>query len=526
MLRKVLDGADEARVLRSVRVLSRLESFAGTPAWKVSTETLCGFFLQVSQGGPTAAAGVWHQLDWWRDKFGMPVPTRDPYAVAFKSAAGGVGIKQAPELPPGALLVVIAYGSHAGQEVLRQFARIVALFTVGCIRFQHQGRSKLGSANGTYLTFVCAMDKVRTGGARRPFEWVVPRVLQQGYDTLGPLVQLYEDLKRSNPAANFLLPDIVLDKEGRTGVFNGNARWDFSRAMSYSKFVDLLQGLLLSLGMARKEVLGVTYNTLRRCIPSIGEAAAFSQEDMQSLSNWTEIVKGADAGKQLKATHPTSRAYAGGKWITAAINRHKAVIVVHMAAHALGISQTIRCDSIPWEAIRQLRHKVSLAETFAIMGPPWALAVTILNQPSMDLSGLDSLGLDALPESKPATSARDSSPSPSSTSSSSQSGSNSSDKGDIGETDLPIPFRACRGGKIHLQQFLQPSGIIPFCRETPFAKFFQEGIAVLEAPDQWELVCRKCKSKISMSVAAALRASGRESRRDREPDDPGKAVRA
>ena len=111
---------------------------------------------------------------------------------------------------------------------------------------------------------------------------------------------LYEDLAAANPSANFVVPDIKLDKEGRTGVFNGNARWDFTRGMSYSKFVDLLQGLLLSLGMTRDEVLRVTYNTLRRSIPSIGEAAAFSQEDMQSLSNWMEIVKsaGGDMGAQ------------------------------------------------------------------------------------------------------------------------------------------------------------------------------------------------------------------------------------
>ena len=185
-----------------------------------------------------------------------------------------------------------------------------------------------------------------------------------------------------------------MDKEGRTGVFNGKARWDFSKSMSHSKFVDLLQGLLLSLGMAREEVLRATYNTLRRSIPSIGEAAAFSPEDMQSLSNWTEIVKSAGSDKELKATHPTSRTYAGGKWVTAAINRHKAVILVHMAANGPGISlENLRCDSIPWEAIRQFREKVGLAETFAIMGPPWALAATILNMPTLDLSGLDSLGL-------------------------------------------------------------------------------------------------------------------------------------
>ena len=66
VLSRVLDGADEARVLRSVRALSRLSDFTGAHAWEVDAPTLCSFLLRVSQGGPTAAAGVWHQLDWWR----------------------------------------------------------------------------------------------------------------------------------------------------------------------------------------------------------------------------------------------------------------------------------------------------------------------------------------------------------------------------------------------------------------------------------------------------------------------------
>ena len=167
-------------------------------------------------------------------------------------------MKQAPELPAGALLILIRYASQDGIEVTRQFARMAALLTVGCVRFKHQGRSVLGAANGTYLTFQCSMGKTKTGGVRQPFEWVVPRVLQRGKDTLGPLIPLFEELARVNSSARFIVPDIQLDKEGRTGVLNGRARWNLERGMAYSKFVELLQGLLLSLGMPREDVLRVT----------------------------------------------------------------------------------------------------------------------------------------------------------------------------------------------------------------------------------------------------------------------------
>ena len=89
ILRKVLEGADEARVRRAIRDIRRLQNFAGTDEWEFGVQTLCRFFLEISRNGPTAAAGVWHQLDWWRNKFVMVIPTRHPYATASRTAKPG-----------------------------------------------------------------------------------------------------------------------------------------------------------------------------------------------------------------------------------------------------------------------------------------------------------------------------------------------------------------------------------------------------------------------------------------------------
>ena len=51
VLRKVINGGDEARITRAIRDLSRLRVFAGTEPWKVDAHTLCAFFLHVSKGG-------------------------------------------------------------------------------------------------------------------------------------------------------------------------------------------------------------------------------------------------------------------------------------------------------------------------------------------------------------------------------------------------------------------------------------------------------------------------------------------
>ena len=109
ILQKVLEGADDSRLRRSLRDLQRLRDFAGEDPWLVSVQTLCRFFVLISRNGPTAAAGVWHQLDWWRSKFGMALPTRQPYAIAFKTAKPGQAIKQAPELQAGALMRLMVH---------------------------------------------------------------------------------------------------------------------------------------------------------------------------------------------------------------------------------------------------------------------------------------------------------------------------------------------------------------------------------------------------------------------------------
>lgn len=345
ILQKVLEGSDEARLRRSIRGLHRLREFAGLDPWSVSLKTLCRFFVLVSRSGPTAASGVWHQLDWSRSKFGLELPTRQPYAVAFKAAKPGKSVKQAPELQACALMKLIT-NARLAVGITKQFTLLVVLCAVGCIRFKHQARSKLLEMDETYLTFRCSLGKSRAGGARRPLIWIIRRCLRPGEDTFGPLSELLSLSAAESERPGFLIPDIKMRPNGRTGVFDEEARWVTDKPLPYGKFVGLTQGLLLSMGMERKEVLGVTYNTLRRSPPSIGEAAGFATEELQSLSNRSEVVKGANTeGKVLRASHPTSRTYAAGKLHTAAINRHKAVILVHMAAVALNL----RLVDVTWD---------------------------------------------------------------------------------------------------------------------------------------------------------------------------------
>ena len=138
--------------------------------------------LGVAKGGPTAAAGAWRHLDWWRAKLGLPIPTRAPFIEEFRQAEPGHVVKQAPELLPWVYKNLVAMANR-GDGVTVTFVRLMLLVTTGCVRFKHQQRSHLVEMDGTYLVMECALGKSRSGGSRKPFKWLVPRVLEKGGDT-------------------------------------------------------------------------------------------------------------------------------------------------------------------------------------------------------------------------------------------------------------------------------------------------------------------------------------------------------
>ena len=271
------------------------------------------------------------------------------------------------------------------------------------------------------------------------------------------------------------------------------------------KFVELTQGLLLSLGMERGEVLCVTYNTLRRSLPSIGEAADFSGPEMQSLSNWSEKAKGAGGeGKVLRSTHPTSRTYAAGIFHSAAINRHKAVILAHMAAKALSISMAdVKCNSISLQCIRRLRGQVEVAEAMALGGEPWAVPSSAKAPPQeMDLSKINSLAEAPVEDGEDIDS--ESSAASSSSSSSSSSGSDSTVA--MATEEIPLLFRVREGGKVHLQHFIGAAGAVPYCRDSPFgATLLQENVVWMKTTSHWQQVCKSCRQRLPASLAKQLK---------------------
>ena len=114
------------------------------------SEMLLGkHFLEISEGGPTAASTAWSLLRWWATRLGLSMPLRGPLVDDFRLQAEGHRVRQATplELELVSLLVPLAVANAGARST---FAGYVLLFAGSCVRFRHIQRSKVEKHMGSY----------------------------------------------------------------------------------------------------------------------------------------------------------------------------------------------------------------------------------------------------------------------------------------------------------------------------------------------------------------------------------------
>ena len=110
------------------------------------------------------------------------------------------------------------------------------------------------------------------------------------------------------------------------------------------------------------------------------------------------------------------------------------------------------------------------------------------------MDNVEKLGQMAKPGTDDACYSASASSSPSLSTSSSA---NSDGEADLDDDELPIPFRACMGGKIHLQHFVSIAGVVPYCRDTPFTTFCPGECAAFGGKRAMGIRLQKLQSKNS-----------------------------
>ena len=396
------------------------------------------WLLEVGRGGPTAAPSAWAHCDFLRSKVGIPFPTRADFVYGFRLAPTGHASTPAPTLMPWTLPRLIFWNMQQSGAT-RAAGQLVALVIVGCVRWKHARRSKLIEITPDTLTFKCKLGKSKVRGARRPFEWAVPRYLAAGIDCFDAVETLYNNLKDiTGEYPEFVVPRL-LNGGGAPEPFD---EFD-ATPMSDAAFMDMVKGVFSEVGMNEADVKRLQYNSIRRYLPSAGEALRYDTAEAQSISNWTEIPKGV-LSRRDRATHPTSRAYAATKEETALINKHKAVAAMQLYAEAKG-SPCIRRMS--WRCVHRARLDVDAAEAAVCGGWPWA-SLDLLSGPATPLLGdvFDGEGTASTIECAPSLEEVDT----------------------FSDVQLPELIRFGTSHKVHLLPDSGGGRALPFCRDKPF----------------------------------------------------------
>eukprot|EP00434_Breviolum_minutum_P017681 symbB.v1.2.015606.t1/scaffold1172.1/size134038/3 len=255
--------------------MRRWQRFAVDKGYHVRVPTplqIAEYLQVVNRGGPTAAASMYQVFRWFESSMGNCFHTDHflikPYRLHSVNHTG----KQAVELAPWEFYnLVISAAKAAGTRLVLLCFMIMS--AVSCIRFEHVQRSRLVKA--------CLQDFLQN-------------------ETL--------------PTAQFLWPGLKLTAEDLWEVCDSTP-FTVGKPMSRSRFLELLRGTLLEVGVPREEATSAGYNRLRRFLPTLGNCLQLDKQSMQSLGNWVEIPAGGgpQPATKEKATIDMSTHYSGQK---------------------------------------------------------------------------------------------------------------------------------------------------------------------------------------------------------------------
>ena len=189
------------------------------------------FLRQVSRGGPTAAASMWHVMAWYATKMGLQFPTT-PMVHPFRMHELTHSGVQACELAPWELVNLVMMASHA-QGSYRLVLAFMIQSAVSCIRYEHMQRSSLVRCGPDYLEFRCSQGKARRQGARPAYSWVTPEVSWQGWSLISTLRDFYTN--ELLPNCGFLWPALRLTSEDLWEITDMTP-FAVNRAMSRPRF--------------------------------------------------------------------------------------------------------------------------------------------------------------------------------------------------------------------------------------------------------------------------------------------------
>ena len=257
-----------------------------------------GLFLQgEARRGPTVAASRMRGLKWMNSHLGLPFPLKAPVVQDFQHAKAGHIPKQAHSLSPGDFYNILQQAKQEGAHSIP--SQLVVLACVACLRCKHFSRSQLRSHTDTLITAHCAKGKRVKQGSRPPYTWAVPLMPEIGNEIFSTVVKLLEQWQRPP----FFVPAF---KAGTTRRRFRARQWQ-QRPMLNHQWVTVLKQAALGAGWDAADLGTLSYNSMRRFLPTMANVFQVSENTAQAIGSWQERPQGEGSAtgtsRQLMSVH-------------------------------------------------------------------------------------------------------------------------------------------------------------------------------------------------------------------------------
>ena len=312
--------------------------------------THLGLFLQKeAEKGPTVAPSRMRGFRWMSSNLGLPFPVEAAVVRDFVQAPPDHTPKQAQSLAPEDFINVLCLALRGGSNGIP--AKLVILACTSCIRCKHFARSALQQTSGHAWISYCSKGKSVRKGARPPYAWGVPILPQMGSDFFD---FLHAILKRWDTPP-FLVPAF---KAGTTRRKFNARRW-LQQPMSNRQWVACLRQVAVAIGWAPEDTQALSYNSMRRFLPTLGDVLRFSADDSQALGSWQELPQASGcagkASQRMSLHYSDERALSSCEVKRRALTQLLQIAERHPQASAclMGILPFLPKGAFTWEDIAQ-----------------------------------------------------------------------------------------------------------------------------------------------------------------------------
>ena len=118
-----------------------------------------------------------------------------------------------------------------------------------------------------------------------------------------------------NQGHKFLLPALALEAEDLWEITEATP-FITNKPMSRARFLEVMRGALVQVGVDFAQAQAATFNKLRRFMPTMANVMELPDLDLQSIGNWTELPAGGGrdpSARKPRGVLPMGVHYAGSK---------------------------------------------------------------------------------------------------------------------------------------------------------------------------------------------------------------------